>query len=88
MSQQSPATPLHLGGAFSIEHAAELQAHLLAALPTASSLCLAQISEIDCAGLQLLLAARQQYPQLPWHTPSAAVSELLSRLQLSHLLSD
>lgn len=88
MHQQPPATPLHLGGAFSIERAAELQAHLLAELPTASSLCLGQISAIDCAGLQLLLAVRQQYPQLPWHNPSAAVSELLCRLQLSHLLSD
>ena len=88
MSQQPHATPLHLGGAFSIEQAAELQQHLLEHLATASSLDLGQISEIDCAGLQLLLAVKQQYPALPWHNPSAAVSELFSRLQLAHLLHD
>jgi anti-anti-sigma regulatory factor len=77
---------LNLGGSFTIERAAELR-ELLLQQPAFSTLCLAAIAEIDCAGLQLLLALKRQHPELALVNPSAAVSDLFSRLQLTHLLS-
>jgi anti-anti-sigma regulatory factor len=81
-----PATALALGGSFTIERAAELRLLLLEQLPAASELCLAEISEIDCAGLQLLLAAKRQQPALVLANASPAVRDLFARLSLSALL--
>ena len=81
------ASTLSLGGAYTIEHAAELQQLLLAQLPEASALCLTGISEIDCAGLQLLLASKRQYPELILCAPSPAVQALFAKLNLSDLLT-
>lgn len=83
-----PSPQLRLGGAFTIERAAELKVLLLAeiarTLPAAISL--EGISEIDCAGLQLLLALRNQLPSVPLTAPSPAVEQLLARLRLTSLL--
>ena len=77
---------LNLGGSFTIERAAELR-ELLLQQPSFSQVCLSAIGEIDCAGLQLLLAFKRQHPELALVNPSAAVNDLFNRLQLSHLLS-
>jgi anti-anti-sigma regulatory factor len=78
---------LRLGGSFTIERAAELKALLLQDIqrqqPT--SLCLSGISEIDCAGLQLLIALRRQLPDAPFMAPSPAIEQLLERLGLTQL---
>ena len=79
--------PVALEGSLTIERASELQAWLLEQLPQASTLSLAAVSDIDCAGLQLLLASLRQFPQLSLSAPSPAVSELFARLHLSHLLA-
>ena len=78
---------LILGDAFTIERAAELRTQLLAELPGTEQVCLAAISEIDCAGLQLLLALKAEHPTLALINPSAVVSELFRQLNLTHLLS-
>ena len=91
MRATPPATPapLSLGGAFTVERAAELHALLGAQLQQSppAALCLQDISEIDCAGLQLLLALKRQHPQLRLSNPSPAVAQLFERLRLTALLS-
>lgn len=87
MDHPSSCTALALGGAFTVERAAELQSLLVAQLPAAQSLCLGAISDIDCAGLQLLLAAKRDNPELALHNASHAVQTLFEQLNLSHLLS-
>jgi anti-anti-sigma regulatory factor len=78
---------LRLGGSFTIERAAELRQLLLLDIQRQrpQSLCLAGISEVDCAGLQLLLALRRHLPDAPFIAPSPAVEQLLERLRLTTL---
>ncbi|MBE7927851.1 MULTISPECIES: STAS domain-containing protein [Pseudomonadaceae] len=81
---------LKLGGAFTIERAAELHALLLGELQqqTPAAICLAGISEIDCSGLQLLLALRRQLPSVQLIAPSPAVEQMLARVRLTSLLTN
>lgn len=81
---------LRLGGAFTIERAAELKALLLGEIEhrAPSAVSLEGISEIDCAGLQLLLALRRQLPSVPLTAPSPAVEQLLDRVRLTSLLDN
>ena len=83
---QSPVVALE--GSLTIERASEMQAFLLEHLRPESHLSLAQISDIDCSGLQLLLASKRQFPALQLTQPSPAVAELFGRLGLSALLAD
>ncbi|UYP29631.1 STAS domain-containing protein [Pseudomonas sp. Z8(2022)] len=78
---------LRLGGSFTIERAAELKELLLMDIQRQQpdSLCLVGIGEIDCAGLQLLLALRRHLPDAPFIAPSPAVEQLLERLRLTTL---
>jgi anti-anti-sigma regulatory factor len=77
---------LRLGGSFTIERAAEIKALLLdIEWRQPQSLCLAGISDIDCAGLQLLIALRRHLPGAPFIAPSPAVEQLLERLRLTTL---
>ena len=86
----APISPLILGGAFTIERAVALQQLLLQQLQQIGlqEVCLSGISEIDCAGLQLLLALKHSNPHLRLSAPSPAGEQLLTRLQLTALLSD
>lgn len=86
----SPDTTLHLGGAFTIERAAELQALLLHELQqrTPQAINLEGISEIDCAGLQLLVALRRQLPSVRLIAPSPALQQMFARLRLNSLLDN
>ncbi|WP_017937064.1 STAS domain-containing protein [Zestomonas thermotolerans] len=79
---------LRLGGSFTIERAAELRELLLLDLERhrPESICLAGINDIDCAGLQLLIALRRQLPDVPFVAPSPAVEQLLARLHMTTLL--
>lgn len=79
--------PLVLGAAFTIEQASTLKSLLLNECADYERVCLSAVSEIDCAGLQLLLALKKQYPTLELSNPSAAVQTLFGSLNLSHLLS-
>ena len=79
--------PLVLGAAFTIENASDLQRLLLAELPGCDRVCLSAVSEIDGAGLQLLLASKAQYPDLKLCNPSNAIRQVFAMLNLSHLLS-
>lgn len=83
-------TTLTLGGAFTIERAAELHALLLLELQqqTPDAISLAGISEIDCSGLQLLLALRRQLPSVELIAPSPAVEQLFARIGLTSLLNN
>lgn len=89
MADADTNTTLRLGGAFTIERAAELKALLLAEFGQTppEAVALDGISEMDCAGLQLLLALRRQFPALRLTEPSPAVEQLLARLHLTSLLA-
>lgn len=77
-----PSTPqaLRLDGEMTVFRAAELKA-LMAARPDAFELDLADVSEFDTAGVQLLLMqqrlAARRGAALRLRAPSAAVRELL-----------
>lgn len=90
------ATPgrLEIKGELNIFTAAELRLQLLEALATGTELevDLSQVSEIDSAGLQLLIAAkrdaaaRQQTLRFTDHSP--AVFEMLELCKLTSHLGD
>lgn len=90
IATDNQAPLLRLGGAFTIERAAELKALLLAEIEQGapSAVSLEGISEIDCAGLQLLLALRRQLPSVPLTAPSPAVEQLFARVRLTSLLDN
>lgn len=80
---------LALDGELTIYRAAELREELLAALPvapTSMEIDLAQVSEVDSAGVQLLIAARRaaqaQGAAFALVDPSAAVREVLDLFNL------
>ncbi|MBS1160159.1 MAG: hypothetical protein H6R15_2578 [Proteobacteria bacterium] len=85
---------LEIKGELNIFTAAELRLQLLEALATSTELevDLAQISEIDSAGLQLMVAAKREAAarQLTLHFTghSPAVFEALELCKLSSLLGD
>lgn len=85
---------LQLDGALSIYTAADTKPRLSAALQGAIALeiDLSGIEEFDCAGLQLLLAtreqARRQAIDLRLHGDNAVVRELLTLSGLTNLLTD
>ncbi len=83
---------LALSGELTIYRAAELKAELLAAAALGESpvLDLAEVSEIDTAGVQLLLLAQREAAArgaaLTLTRPSAAVREVFALLELeAHL---
>lgn len=90
VSQIPHDTTLKLGGAFTIERAAELHALLLLELQQRApeAVSLEGISEIDCSGLQLLLALRHQLPSVQLIAPSPAVEQMLARVWLTSLLDN
>lgn len=81
---------LKLGGAFTIERAAEMHALLLQELQqrTPEAVSLEGISEIDCSGLQLLIALRRLLPSVKLIAPSPAVEQMLSRVRLTSMLDN
>lgn len=83
-------TTLKLGGAFTIERAAELHALLLQELQQRppEAISLEGISDIDCSGLQLLLALRHRLPSVQLIAPSPAVEQMLARVWLTSLLDN
>lgn len=94
MSSAPAVGRIEIKGELSIFTAAENRGQLLAALAASSELevDLAQVSEIDCAGLQLMLAAkreaadRNQVLSFTGHSP--AVCDALELLKLSGQLGD
>lgn len=84
-----PATTLGLDGELTIYRAAELKAQLLEALEGAGALevDLSGVTEIDSAGVQLLLLARRHAQslgrELTLRAPSAAVLEVFELLDLA-----
>ena len=80
---------LHLGGAFTIDRVAELKALLLEQLAErpARALNLRDISEIDGAGVQLLLSVKNSRPALQLVEPSPAVQQVFALLRIEALLN-
>jgi anti-anti-sigma factor len=80
--------PLRIDGEMTIFRAAELKP-LLLATPAPTAVDLSEVTEIDSAGLQLLLVARREAlaQQREFHlvAPSRAVVDLLALLELSAL---
>lgn len=90
----SPDTLLALRGEFSIYRAAELRLLLLDWLHAHDAgsrlvLDLSEVSDMDSAGAQLLVAAQHTAQQrglhLQWQAPSPAVREVLQLLALQGL---
>lgn len=83
-----------LSGELTIYRAAELKADILAAAAqgSAPALDLAEVSEIDTAGIQLLLLAQREAlargARLSLVAPSAAVREAFGLLELESHLDD
>jgi len=90
IAMDNQTSVLRLGGAFTIERAAELKALMLDEIEQGapSDVSLEGISEIDCAGLQLLLVLRRQLPSVRLTAPSPAVEQLFGRLRLTSLLDN
>lgn len=90
VTQATRGATLKLGGAFTIERAAELHALLLQELQQGppEAISLEGISEIDCSGLQLLLALRRQLPSVELIAPSPAVEQMLARVHSTTLLDN
>lgn len=94
MSAAAASGHLEIKGELNIFTAAELRLQLLEALATNTELeiDLAQVSEIDSAGLQLMLATkreaagRQQVVHFTGHSP--AVCDALELCKLSDQLGD
>lgn len=85
----SGAEVLHIQGELTIFRAAELKPQILGKAPPAA-IDLAGVTEIDTAGLQLLLLARRtalaEQRALPLLSPSVAVREVFALLNLdAHL---
>jgi anti-anti-sigma factor len=93
----TPSQPFRIDGEFTIYRAAELAAALmsaLAALPEEATfeVDLSGVTEMDSAGVQLLLAARKSVRdggrRLRLGADSPAVREVFQTLQLDHLFGD
>ena len=94
MSNDGSAARLEIKGELNIFTAAELRLQLLEALASGSELevDLAQVSEIDSAGLQLMLAAKREAAgrnlALHFAGHSPAVCDALELCKLSGQLGD
>lgn len=90
----APLTRLAIQGELTIFTAADLRQQLLDALASGQEVDvdLSEVSEIDSAGLQLLVAAKREaaacYRQLHFTGHSQAVFEALELCQLSGHLGD
>ncbi|MEV4141707.1 STAS domain-containing protein [Dactylosporangium sp. NPDC049742] len=85
-----PARRLELDGELTIVAAAEQQARVrgfLAESPAPAELDLSGVTELDTAGLQILLAARREAEQrgttLTFHDPSGPVRSVFETAHLS-----
>lgn len=94
MSAPSPtllntAEVLHVEGELTIFRAVELKP-LIAGAPAPAAIDLSGVTEIDTAGVQLLLLARRtalaEQRTLELRAPSAAVSEVVALLNLGPVL--
>ncbi len=83
--KKNEATVLRIEGELTIQRALELKDALLAS-PPPDELDLSGVTDIDTAGVQLLMLARREAQaaqrSLRLVAPSAAVSELLDMLKL------
>lgn len=88
MTPSDPNAVLQLGGAFTIERAAELKGLLLQQIMAERPECLGLrgITELDTAGLQLLLAIKRCWPRLRLVEPSPAVCQVVDRLRLEDFI--
>jgi anti-anti-sigma factor len=90
--QRAEAAVQHLSGELTIHSATERKPELLALLETGEDLVLnvSQISELDTAGLQLLLMLKREAAQLGRRLalvePSGAVGDILAITHLTHEL--
>ncbi len=93
-SSKAKQKSLRLGDELTIQFAQQQKQALLAALATGPvvELDLSNVTEVDSAGVQLLVLgkrhAAQHDTQLHFRTPSAAVSEVLDLLGLTSQLLD
>jgi anti-anti-sigma factor len=86
---ENTTTHLHLEGALTIYEAAATAQELLPHAQQAATLCvdLAGITEIDCAGLQLLIALHKENAFVMFSSPSRHVAEVLRMTGLDRTLS-
>lgn len=86
-----PTPLLRIAGEMTIFRAAELKP-LLLDTPAPTAVDLSEVSEIDTAGLQLLLVARRdalaQQREFRLVAPSGAVVDLLALLEVTALFGD
>lgn len=88
MTSSDPNAVLQLGGAFTIERAAELKGLLLRQImeQRPARLDLRGITELDTAGLQLLLAVKRCWPRLSLVEPSPVVTQVVDLLRLADFI--
>ncbi|MFC3625313.1 lipid asymmetry maintenance protein MlaB [Vogesella amnigena] len=80
-----PATAIKLEGAMTVMMAGELREQLLVVLGHTAGVLrvdLSAVSELDSAGLQLLLALVREGPQVQLHSPSPVAGARIRRLGL------
>jgi anti-sigma B factor antagonist len=83
------ATSLRIDGALTIYEAAAAASELLPLVQKPAALCidLSGITEIDCAGLQLLLAVQKENALTIFTAPSHSVASVLQLTGLERALS-
>jgi len=86
---ENAITHLQLQGALTIYEAAAIAQELLPHAQTAITLCvdLSSVTEIDCAGLQLLLALQKENAFVVFTAPSRSVASVLRLTGLDRTLS-
>jgi anti-sigma B factor antagonist len=86
---ENATTHLQLQGALTIYEALATAQELLPHAQQAATLCvdLSAVTEIDCAGLQLLLALHKEHAFVVFMTPSRSVTEALRLTGLDRTLS-
>jgi len=86
---ENATTHLQLQGALTIYEAAAMAQELLPHAQQAITLCvdLSTVTEIDCAGLQLLLALHKENAFVVFSTPSRDVADVLRLTGLDRTLS-
>jgi anti-anti-sigma factor len=86
---ENATTHLQLQGALTIYEAAATVQELLPHAQQAVTLCvdLSTVTEIDCAGLQLLLALQKENAFVIYTTPSRNVANVLRMTGLDRTLS-
>jgi anti-sigma B factor antagonist len=86
---ENATTHLQLQGALTIYEAAATAQELLPHAQQATTLCvdLSGVTEIDCAGLQLLIALQKENAFVVFTTPSRGVTDVLRATGLGRTLS-